>query len=94
MPFSAVTTVRLDEGRDPAQDRKILNEWLIPRLKGMAGFQSARFLRSQDGTRGVGAVIFDTESNAKAALDAMATDRPAELAPIESTAIWEVVVEV
>jgi hypothetical protein len=93
MPFSAVTTVRL-QGTDDAQGQKLLNEVLIPRLKGMPGFQSARFLRSLDGATGVSAVIFDTESNAKAALDGMRTNRPAEAPPIENTAIWEVVREV
>jgi hypothetical protein len=90
MPFAAVTNVKL-EGRDPVEGRKFLSEVLIPWLKTLPGFQTARFLRTQDGTTGVGAVIFDTESNARAALDA---DRPAGGPPIESTAIYEVVLEV
>jgi hypothetical protein len=93
MPFAAVTRVKL-EGRDVAEDQKFLNEMLIPRLKALTGFQSARFMRSQDGTTGAGAVIFDTESNARAALDAMMTERPADAPPIENTAIYEVVLEV
>jgi hypothetical protein len=94
MRSALVTTVRTDDP-DEAHRQKYLNEWVIPRLKARAGFQSARFLRSQDGTTGVGVVIFDTETNAKAALDAMATaDRPAEAPKIESTSILEVIVEV
>ena len=93
MPFAAVTNARL-EGRDPAAGQKFLTDWAIPRLKGMVGFQTARFLRSQDGTTGVGTAIFDTESNAKAALDAMATDRPEQAPLIVSTAIYEMILEV
>jgi hypothetical protein len=72
----------------------MLREVLIPRLQGLAGFQSARFLRSQDGATGIGAAVFDTEANAKAGLDAMTTDRPAEAPPVESAAIYEVIIEV
>ena len=94
MAFTAVTTVRLED-RDPAEGQKFLNEWLIPRLRATPGFLGARFLRSLDGTTGVGAVTFDTESSTRAALDAQtAMDRPAEAPKIETTAIYEVVVEV
>ena len=92
MPFAAVVNVNL-EGRDQASGEKLLREVLVPRLQAQPGFRSARFLRSQDGKRGVGAVVFDTEGNAKAGLDAMTTDRPAEAPPVESTAIYEVVLE-
>jgi hypothetical protein len=93
MPFAAVTNVKL-EGRDQAAGEKLLREVLVPRLQSQPGFQSARFVRSLDGKAGVGAVVFDTEANAKAGLDAMTTDRPAEAPPVESTAIYEVILEV
>ena len=93
MPFVAVTNVKL-EGRDPAEGEKLLREVLVPRLKGQPGFRNARFSRSLDGKTGVGAVMFDTEANAKAGLDAMTTDRPAEAPPVESSGIYELVVEV
>jgi hypothetical protein len=92
MSYAAVTIVKL-EGRGAAEGVKMLNEVLLPRLKALPGFQTARFLRSLDGTTGVGAVTFDTEGNAKAALDVMTTDRPAEAPPVESTAMYEVVLE-
>ena len=93
MPFVAVTTVNL-EGRDRAGAEKLLGEVLIPRLKAQPGFRSARFLASLDGKTGVGAATFDTEANAKAGLDAMRTDRPAEAPPVVGTTIYEVVAEV
>jgi hypothetical protein len=92
MPFAAVTNVNL-EGRDTELGEKLLREVLVPRLKAQPGFRNARFLRSQDGKTGVGAVLFDTEANARAGLDAMTTDRPAEAPPVESTAIYELVLE-
>jgi hypothetical protein len=92
MPFAAVTNVSL-EGQDQDLGVKLLNEMLVPRLKGLTGFRAARFVRSLDGKTGIGAVIFETEDNAKAGLDVM-MDRPAEAPPVESTAIYEVVVEV
>jgi hypothetical protein len=39
-------------------------------------------------------VIFETEADAKAGLDAMTNDRPAEAPPVESTAIYEMFIEV
>ena len=92
MPFAAVTNVS-PEGRDPALGAKLVREVLIPRLKGLEGFRAARFVRSLDGKSGIGAVTFETEANARAGLDAMTSERPAEAPPVESTAIYEVVVE-
>jgi hypothetical protein len=93
MPFAAVTNVKL-QGRDAAEGEKFLREVMIPRIKAMPGFQTARFLRSLDGTAGVGSVIFDTESHARAALDDMSKSRPDEAPPVESTAIYELIVEI
>jgi hypothetical protein len=93
MPFAAVTFVNL-QGRDTAAGVSLLNDVLIPRIKALPGFQAARFLRSVDGSSGVGSVIFDTESNARDGLDAMTAARPAEAPPVESTGIYEIVAEV
>lgn len=93
MSFAAVTNVNL-KGRERADAEKFLNEVMIPAIKALPGFETARFLRSVDGTTGVGAVLFDSESNARAGLDAMISRRPAEAPPVESTEIYELVVEV
>lgn len=93
MPYAAVTNVSL-EGRDPDLAQKMLEEGIIPMVKAQPGFRTARFLRSLDGKAGVGAAIFDTEANAKAALDAMTANRPAEAPPVTNTAIYEVIAEV
>jgi hypothetical protein len=93
MTFAAVTYVDL-EGRDPAQGLRLLNEALVPRMKAMAGFQSARFMRSQDGQTGIGTVICDSSGHAQECLEAMTAERPAEAPPVTSAAIYEVVLEV
>jgi len=92
MPFAAVTFVSL-QGRDTAGAVSLLNDVLIPRVKALPGFQAARFLRSVDGSSGVGSVIFDTERNARDGLDAMTAARPAGAPPVERTAIYEIVAE-
>ena len=93
MAYAAVTYVNL-EGRDPAASQKFLEEGLIPIVKALPGFRAARFLRALDGKSGVGAVIFDTEANAKAGLDTMTSSRPADAPPVTSTALYEVLIEV
>jgi hypothetical protein len=92
MPFAAVVTVKI-EG-DPAVGQKALEEVLVPRVKALPGFQRARFMRTLDGTTGVGAVTFDTEANAKAGLENLTTNRPPEAPAVQNTALYEVFLEV
>ena len=92
MTYAAVTYVNL-EGRDRADGLKMLNDMLVPTLKSMTGFQSARFVSSLDGKAGVGTVICDSESHAQACLDAMTAERPAEAPAVTGAALYEVVLE-
>jgi hypothetical protein len=92
MPFAIVSTVNL-EGQDLTASKERLIE-AIPRMKARPGFHTARFVRSLDGTRGVGMLIYDTQANAQAVLDIMTTDRPADAPPVISSAVYEVVLEV
>jgi hypothetical protein len=93
MTYAAVTYVNL-EGRDRADSLKMLNDMLVPRLKSVVGFQSARFMGSVDGKSGVGTVICDSESHARACLDVMTAERPAQAPAVTSTGLYEVVLEV
>jgi len=93
MTFAAVTYVDL-EGFDAPQGLELLNDMLVPRLKVMPGFQSARFLRSQDGKTGIGAAICDNQAHAEGCLSAMTAERPAGAPMVTSSAIYEVVLEV
>jgi hypothetical protein len=93
MTFAAVTYVDL-EGRDPAQGLEMLNDMLVPRLKTMPGFQSARFLRSQDGKTGIGSAICDSQGHAQECLNAMTVERPAGAPVVTIASIYEIVLEV
>jgi hypothetical protein len=93
MAFAAVTYVNL-EGRDSVESLRILNDTLVPMLKSLQGFQSARFLRSEDQKTGAGAVILDTEAQATACLDIMTAQRPAQAPPVTDAGVYEVVLEV
>ena len=90
MAFVAVTHVDVT-GQDRAEGNSFLQGVLIPMISAQPGFQNARFGRSLDGSKGIGAVMFDTEANAKAALEAMVANRPAEAPPVVGTEIYELV---
>jgi hypothetical protein len=72
----------------------MLNDMLVPRLKAMPGFQSARFVHSLDGNTGIGTAICDSQGHAKECLSALTDDRPADAPRVKSSAIYEVVLEV
>jgi hypothetical protein len=93
MPFASVVHVQLTGG-DPAAGEQMLREQLIPRLQTLSGFESARFLRTSDGTTGMGVVVFDTEDHATIGLDAMVNDRPTEAPSVASSTVYEVFLEV
>jgi hypothetical protein len=93
MSYVAAMNVQLQDDVPQAERERMLRELILPRLRALPGFRNARFLRSLDGTTGLAAVMFDTEGNAKAGLDAMTTDRPPGAPPIVATALYEVVLE-
>lgn len=67
---------------DPARGdeaEKLLHETVVPPVKALPGFVTAYWLRSDDGTRGVSVVVFESEETAQNALDN--GPRPPEGAP-------------
>jgi hypothetical protein len=84
-----VTQVSL-EGRDPSEGEKALKDQVIPTVKELPGFERGVWLRSADGSTGMGVVVFDSEEHAKAAEARMGTVRPADAPPIVSTAVYTV----
>jgi hypothetical protein len=89
MPFASVVHVQLTGGGGAAAGEQMLREQLIPRLQAEPGFQNAYFLRTPDGTTGMGIALFDTEEHAQAGQDAMINDRPAEAPPVTDSAVYE-----
>jgi hypothetical protein len=87
MAHALVTQVTL-EGRTPEEAEKLLNEEVIPIVKGLPGFQRGTWARTQDGSTGMGIVVFDSEEEATSAKQGMETMRPAGSPPITSSEVW------
>ena len=81
------------EGRTAEEGQRLLNERIVPAVKQHPGFQRGLWLRSRDGSTGMGIIVFDTEENAQAWRDGMAAVRPAEAPPITGSEIFEVSVQ-
>ncbi len=86
----ALSTQVTFEGRSREETERMLNEQVIPAVSKLPGFQSGVWLRSKDGSTGMGIVVFDTEENLKSMRDWMSASRPAEAPPITSSEIFEV----
>ncbi len=87
MAHALVTQVSL-EGRRPEDAERMLTDRLIPAVKQLSGFQRGVWLRSEDGSTGLGIVVFDSEQDAQSARDSMDTMRPADAPPITSVATY------
>ena len=95
MPYAFVAQVQFQAGSDPVLGQKVLESDVIPLVKSQAGFQKGTWFRNTDGNTGIGAAVFDTEANARAAGEAIrAQARPAEAPTITATGVYEVVAEV
>ena len=93
MPFAVVIYSNL-EGVALEERLTFLNEQVVPRVKERSGFRTARFLRSLDGATGIASLLFDTEADAQAQLDFVATNPLPGGPTITSTAVFEVILEV
>ena len=91
MPYAFVVNVEFEPGGDPAEAQRMLAEDIVPRIKAQPGFQSGTWLRAVDQKTGMGAVIFDTEANASAALSTIPAERPPNAPKITNSAVYEVV---
>ena len=89
MANALVTHVTL-EGRDIAAAEQFLNDQVIPIVKQLPGFQRGVWLRSEDGSTGMGIVVFDSAENAESARQGMETMRPADAPPITGAEIYVV----
>jgi hypothetical protein len=92
--YAVIGRVEIDASRaDEAQ--KNLEEEVIPRVKAADGFVRALWLRSTDGTKGRGVVVFDSEEHARAGAELARRQAPPPGAPVtfESAEVVEVVAE-
>ncbi len=73
--YATVGQVKVDPGRED-EARKLLEELVVPRAKGLAGFQGGHWARVLGGDVGYSLLLFDTEANARAAADQVAQGPP------------------
>lgn len=67
MPHAVVVQVRIEPGSDIGHRHAILNDFVIPQVKALPGFQKGTWLNDGTGT-GTCVAVFDTEDNARAAV--------------------------
>ena len=73
--YATVGQVKVDPGRED-EARKLLEELVVPRAKGLAGFKGGHWARVLGGDVGYSLLLFDTEANARAAADQVAQGPP------------------
>jgi hypothetical protein len=67
MAHAVVIQVRIEPGSDIGHRHAILNDFVIPQVKALPGFQKGTWLNDGAGT-GTCVEVFDTEDNARAAV--------------------------
>jgi hypothetical protein len=90
MAWALAVTVSL-EGTERSE--QMLREQIVPTIKQQAGFQSGTWMRSNDGTKGMGVVLYDTQANAEAARAALPQARPPGAPPVTNSDLFEVLVQ-
>ena len=73
--YATVGQVKVDPARED-EARKLLEEVVLPRAKGLAGFEGGHWARALDGDVGHSLMLFDTEANARAAAEQIAQGPP------------------
>ena len=89
MAYAAVIRVKIDPDSDRKHRHSILNDFVIPQARALAGFEKGLWMNDGSGT-GTCTVVFDTEEHAKAAIEPLT---PAGGPPVIGTDIHEVDVQ-
>jgi hypothetical protein len=90
MPHAVVVQVRIEPGSDIEHRHAVLNDFVIPQVKALPGFQKGTWLNDGSGT-GTCVVVFDTEDNARSAVEPLA---PANGPAVISAGVYAVEIEV
>jgi len=69
MAHAVVMQVKLLDGGDSEEGRRMLEEMVVPHAKSQPGFQSGIWMNNQG--HGTGVVVFDTAEQAQAAQEAL-----------------------
>jgi len=92
--YGVINEVEIDASRREEAE-KLLNEFVVPTAKGLAGFKRGTWLRSLDGTLGRGLLLFESEETARAAVEQIQSQGPPPGAPVTPryVAAYEVLAE-
>ncbi len=90
MTHAVLIQVKLDPSSDIAHRHAILNDFVVPEVKALSGFQRGMWMHDDAGT-GTCVVAFDSEANARAAVGALT---PVGGPPVLSTTVCRVEIEV
>lgn len=90
---AVVGQVKIDAGRED-EARKLLEDFVLPNAKSLAGFQGGYWARAMDGDAGHSILLFDTEEHARAGA-ARISEGPPPGAPVSvmSTTVCEVLAQ-
>jgi hypothetical protein len=90
MTHTVLIQVKVDLNSDIQHRHAILNDFVVPEVKALPGFQKGTWMNDGVGT-GTCVVVFDSEDNAKSAVAALT---PVGGPPVISSAVCEVEIEV
>ena len=90
---TVIVTMELDPART-AEVGRHFREDVVPWARTRPGFVSGRFLRSADGTRGMGVVVFTTPEHAEAAAAGPRSAPPGPAWSIASVELLETVEQI
>jgi hypothetical protein len=90
MAHAVVVQVRIEPGSDIEHRHAILNDFVIPEVKALPGFQKGIWLNDGSGT-GTCVVVFGSEDDARAAVAPLT---PANGPAVVSAGVYEVEIEV
>jgi hypothetical protein len=90
MAHTVLIQVKLDPNSDIQHRHAILNDFVIPEVRALPGFQKGTWMNDGVGT-GTCVVVFDSEDNAKSAVTALT---PVGGPPVISSAVCEVEIDV
>jgi hypothetical protein len=91
--YAVVGQVKVDPQREE-EARKLLEDFVVPSARGLAGFAGGTWARALDGDTGHSLLLFDSEENARAAATQVA-EGPPPGAPVSfvSVSVGEVVAQ-
>ncbi len=92
--YGVIVEVRIDTDREE-EARKMLEEVVVPRAKGLSGFSKGHWLRSLQGDRGRSVLLFESEAAARAAADQIRSEGPPPGVPVtmENVDAYEVLAQ-